>query len=89
MEGIIAVGGFWAVILALVLKRPINDLVQAFVTHRMQPAKTHEIEELKSKVAELENQISGMTMQMIEMRDSHDFAFKLLADSEKAKKKQS
>lgn len=87
MEGILAVGGFWAVLLAIVLKRPINDLVQAFITHRLQPADKLEIEQLKTKIAELENQVSGMTMQMIEMKDSHDFALKLLADSEKARKK--
>lgn len=87
MEGIIAVAGFWAVILALVLKRPINDLTQAFITHRLQPADKQQIEELKAKIADLENQVSGMTMQMIEMKDSHDFALKLLADSERAKKK--
>lgn len=87
MEGIIAVSGFWAVLLALVLKRPINDLVQAFITHRLQPSNKPEIEQLKSKIAELELQVSGMTMQMIEMKDSHDFALKLLADTEKAKKK--
>ena len=87
MEGIIAVSGFWAVLLALVLKRPINDLVQAFITHRLQPSSKPEIEQLKSKIAELELQVSGMTMQMIEMKDSHDFALKLLADTEKAKKK--
>lgn len=87
VEGIIAVTGFWAVILALVLKRPINDIVQAFITHRMQPATKLEIEQLKTKIADLENQVSGMTMQMIEMKDSHDFALKLLSDSEKATKK--
>jgi hypothetical protein len=87
VEGILAVGGFWAVLLAIVLKRPINDLVQAFITHRLQPADKLEIEQLKTKIAELENQVSGMTMQMIEMKDSHDFALKLLADSEKARKK--
>lgn len=87
VEGIIAVTGFWAVVLALVLKRPINDIVQAFITHRMQPATKLEIEQLKTKIADLENQVSGMTMQMIEMKDSHDFALKLLSDSEKATKK--
>jgi hypothetical protein len=87
VEGIIAVTGFWAVLLALVLKRPINDLVQAIITHRLQPSSKPEIEQLKAKISELEMQVSGMTMQMIEMKDSHDFALKLLADSEKAKKK--
>lgn len=87
MEGIIAVTGFWAVVLALVLKRPINDVVQAFISHRMQPATKLEIEQLKTKIADLENQVSGMTMQMIDMKDSHDFALKLLSDSEKAAKK--
>lgn len=87
VEGIIAVTGFWAVVLALVLKKPINEIVQAFITHRMQPATKLEIEQLKTKIADLENQVSGMTMQMIEMKDSHDFALKLLSDSEKATKK--
>ena len=87
MEGIIAVTGFWAVVLALVLKKPINDIVQAFISHRMQPATKLEIEQLKTKIADLENQLSGMTMQMIDMKDSHDFALKLLADQEKSTKK--
>lgn len=87
MEGIIAVAGFWTVILALVLKRPINDLVQAFITQRMSPANKLEVEQLKTKIAELENQVSSMTMQMIEMKDSHDFALKLLAEADKPGKK--
>ncbi len=87
MEGIIATIGFWAVVLALVLKRPINDIVQAFIAHRMQPATKIEIEQLKSKIVDLENQVSSMTMQMIEMKDSHDFALKLLSDSEKGARK--
>lgn len=87
MEGIIAVTGFWAVVLALVLKKPINDIVQAFISHRMQPATKLEIEQLKTKISDLENQLSGMTMQMIDMKDSHDFALKLLSDQEKATKK--
>jgi hypothetical protein len=87
MEGIIAVAGFWAVVLAIVLKRPINDLVQAFISHRMQPAAKVEIEQLRSKVADLENQVSGMTMQLIEMKESHDFSLKLLSDSEKSARK--
>jgi hypothetical protein len=87
VEGIIAVTGFWAVVLAVVLKRPINDIVQAFISHRMQPATKIEIEQLKSKIVDLENQVSSMTMQMIDMKDSHDFALKLLSDSEKGAKK--
>ena len=87
MEGIIAVTGFWAFVLALVLKKPINDIVQAFISHRMQPATKLEIEQLKTKISDLENQLSGMTMQMIDMKDSHDFALKLLSDQEKTKKK--
>ena len=85
MEGIIAVTGFWAVILAMVLKKPINEVVQAYIQNRMQPATKLEIDQLKTKIADLENEVSAMTMQMIEMKDSHDFALKLLSDS-KAKK---
>jgi hypothetical protein len=53
----------------------------------MQPAAKVEIEQLRSKVADLENQVSGMTMQLIEMKESHDFSLKLLSDSEKSARK--
>ncbi len=87
MTGIIACLGFWSVILALVLKKPINDLCQAFIAQQMQPATKIEIEQLKSKIIDLENQVSSMTMQMIEMRDSHDFTLKLIKNVDEASKK--
>ncbi|HEY9679038.1 MAG TPA: hypothetical protein V6C76_13595 [Drouetiella sp.] len=87
MEGIIAVAGFWGVILALVLKRPINNLAQAYIASRLQPADKAEIEKLKKQVFELENQLSSMTMQLIEMKDAQDFQIKLLAEKKVQQKK--
>jgi uncharacterized protein YndB with AHSA1/START domain len=76
MEGFLAIGGFWLVILVAMLKKP---LMQYIVKSKAQESK--DVIELKARVLQLEGALATMSKDVLEMKDTSEFAHKLLSDS--------
>ena len=77
MEGILAIGGFWTFCILAMLK--FSKSRQS----RSQDVK--EIELLKNRISVLEQEMSVANHQMLEFKEGHDFAMRLLADKQKVK----
>lgn len=77
MEGILAVGGFWLFLIALVMKKPIMTYLEN--------KKSRGVEETDSRMMERVNALEGSMVTMgkdiQEMKDTSEFAHKLMIDS--------
>ncbi len=80
MEGLIAVSGFWLFWIVALIK--FTDIKRAKSSGVKE---IKEIEELKSRVAALEQEHAMTNMQLLEMKEGHDFTMKLLSNNEKMK----
>jgi hypothetical protein len=78
VEGLIAIAGFWTFCILALLK---------FSKSRQSRAHdVKEIEALRSRISVLEQDMSLANHQMLEFKEGHDFAMRLLADTQKVKK---
>jgi hypothetical protein len=77
VEGILAIGGFWTFCILAMLR---------FSKSRQSRAQdVKEIELLKSRISVLEQDMSVANHQMLEFKEGHDFAMRLLTDAKKVK----
>lgn len=69
MEGTIAIVGFWVFMILLVLRvrRPAGN--------------SAELEQLRSRVQMLEQQVGSMSTRLVELSEGHDFTLKLLKEA--------
>ncbi len=77
MEGILAIGGFWTFCILAMLKFSKSRQTRGLAVK--------EFEELKSKISVLEQEMSIANHQMLEFKEGHDFAMRLLANTKKVK----
>jgi hypothetical protein len=77
VEGILAVGGFWLFC--------ILGMLKFFKLRQSRVVGLKEIEALKSRISVLEQEMSVANHQMLEFKEGHDFAMRLLADKQKVK----
>lgn len=83
--GIIAVAGFWLVILVLILRRPILELMN---TRLLGKASNAELQDLRMRITHLESEMVDMEKELLAVRDSNEFHIKLLKDNNSAAPKQ-
>ena len=77
MEGILAVAGFWIVMLAIVMKKPLMTYLEAKKAKGLSDADANILE----RVQNLEGSIVTMGKDIQEMKDTSEFAHKLMIDS--------
>ena len=78
MEGILGVIGFWLFMILFVLKKPLTEYLD-----RQKTVPNKDVEQLSERVLQLESVIGTLTKDMLEMKDTTEFAQKLLTDSSK------
>jgi uncharacterized protein YndB with AHSA1/START domain/cell division protein FtsB len=76
LDGILAVAGFWLFWILVLMKKPFMAYLEA---RKTLPNK--EVETLSERVLQLESVIGTLTKDMLEMKDTTEFAQKLLTDS--------
>lgn len=76
LTGILAIGGFWLVILAAILKGPITKLLENKI-----PQDSAEVKALNERITHLEAMVASMSKEMLELKDTTEFSQKLLTDS--------
>lgn len=76
MTDILAVGGFWLCMIALILKRPLTTVIM-----RNQAQESKDVKALKARLSEIESVMATMNKDVFEMKESSDFANKLLITS--------
>jgi uncharacterized protein YndB with AHSA1/START domain len=76
LEGILAVAGFWFVMILVVLKKPFMAWLE-----KQKELPSKDVETLSERVLQLESVIGTLTKDMLEMKDTTEFAQKLLTDS--------
>jgi uncharacterized protein YndB with AHSA1/START domain len=77
MEGILAIVGFWVCMIALALKKPMT----AFIELKRTKAAEGEGSKLAERVQQLESAVVTMGKDIQEVKDTSEFAHKLLIDS--------
>ena len=77
MEGILAVGGFWLVMLAIVVKKPIMAYLETKKAKGLSDADANILE----RVNALEGSMVTLGKDIQEMKDTSEFAHKLMIDS--------
>lgn len=79
MVDILAVGGFWLVILCAVLRRPIMMLVEkSSVQNADVKALNDRINSLESLVLSISQENSTLNKEISELKESAEFSYKLL-----------
>ncbi len=76
LTGLLAIGGFWLVILIAILKGPISKYLETRAT-----GDNAEVKALNERIAHLEAMVASMSKEMLELKDTTEFAQKLLTDS--------
>ncbi|GEM_PF-3038798 len=76
---IVAIIGFYFLMIVAIVK--MSDLLKA---RAGQKALLAEIEQLKAKIAVLEQEVGLMESHVLELKDGHEFAMKLLSDKNRA-----
>jgi uncharacterized protein YndB with AHSA1/START domain len=77
MEGILAVAGFWIVMLAIVMKKPLMTYLETKKAKGVSDADAN----ILSRVQNLEGSLVTMGKDIQEMKDTSEFAHKLMIDS--------
>lgn len=77
MEGILAVGGFWLFLIAIVMKKPL----MAYIENRKGKGESAIEANLLDRVSALEGSMVTMGKDIQEMKDTSEFAHKLMIDS--------
>ncbi|MBA3858178.1 MAG: hypothetical protein C0507_14835 [Cyanobacteria bacterium PR.3.49] len=77
MEGILAVGGFWLFLIALVMKKPLITYLENKKSKGVQEADS----KLMERVHALEGSMVTVGKDIQEMKDTSEFAHKLMIDS--------
>jgi len=76
LTGILAIAGFWLVILVAMLKGPITKYLE-----QKTPNDSAEVKALNERITHLEAMMASMSKEMLELKDTTEFAHKLLTDS--------
>jgi hypothetical protein len=74
----LAIIGFWFAVTVFILKKPIGDALASRIAAKETDQK---LLPLNSRIADLEAQIGTMERELHQVRDSTEFAVKLLADN--------
>jgi BMFP domain-containing protein YqiC len=74
MEGFIAVAGFWTFMLAIVLRRPLSEVISKSRVNN------EEVTMLKAQVQQLQNSLDAVNREMFELKETNEFTQKLLND---------
>ena len=77
MEGVLAISGFWTFCILFLLR--------VTKSRKSRGEQHQEIEALKTRLVALEQEMSIANHQMLQFKDEHDFAMKLLTDKSKVK----
>jgi uncharacterized protein YndB with AHSA1/START domain/uncharacterized protein YqcC (DUF446 family) len=78
MEGILAVGGFWLCIILAVMKKPIMAYIEKAKLQRNQ-----DMSNVLARVEQLEQQVTTLGGNFSELKETAEFAQKLLIESSK------
>lgn len=74
MASVLAVCGFWLFLIVFVLRRPLRELIAA----RPSAADSGQIQSLKAQIARLETHVGVLDRELSEVKESNEFAMKLL-----------
>jgi hypothetical protein len=77
VEGMLAIAGFWTFC--------ILGMLRFSKSRQSRGLDVKEMEALKSRILVLEQEMSVANHQMLEFKEEHDFAMRLLSDSKKVK----
>jgi hypothetical protein len=80
MEGFIAVVGFWTFMLAIVLRKPITEVMMRSRVNNQ------EVTLLKAQIEQMQNALDSMNREVLELKETSDFQQKLLTDRARAAK---
>jgi hypothetical protein len=87
MTGFIAVFGWWLFLIVLILRKPITQLISTFTEKRLSVSNSEYVRRLEARIALLEEHVSMMGKEISEVKESSDFANKLLTTAGKNKVK--
>lgn len=76
LTGILAIGGFWLFLILLVLKGPVTRYLD-----KQKPTESADVKALTERINQLEAIVASMSKDMLELKDTTEFAHKLLTDS--------
>ncbi len=76
LTGILAIGGFWLFLFLVVLKGPVTNYLD-----KLKPADSPDVKALTDRINQLESIVASMSKDMLEMKETTEFAHKLLTDS--------
>jgi uncharacterized protein YndB with AHSA1/START domain/outer membrane murein-binding lipoprotein Lpp len=75
-EGILAIGGFWLCVLLAIMKKPLMAYIEKSKVQESQDVKA-----ISQRMQQLESAVATMGKDVQEMKDTSEFAHKLLIDS--------
>jgi uncharacterized protein YndB with AHSA1/START domain len=78
MEGILAVGGFWLCMIAIVLKKPFMAYIEKV---KVQKSETENL--MEARVQQLEQAVSTLGGNFTELKETTEFAQKMMIESSK------
>ncbi len=85
IEGILAIGGFWLIILVLVLKKPISSLIERSKVQDAEVAALGErIKNLEGMLAAVTEDCNRVNLELGELKQSADFSHKLLSEHQRS-----
>ena len=78
MEGILAVVGFWVCMIAIVMKKPFMAYIEQSKIKQTDASRL-----MDARVRELEGAVTSLGLNMTELKDSTEFAHKMIIESSK------
>lgn len=79
MEGILAVGGFWIFMIALVLKKPLSTLIEKSKLSPDALELTDRVQRLEALVSKMSMEQNQMHSEIAGLREEAEFSMKLIA----------
>ncbi|MBX9573473.1 MAG: SRPBCC family protein [Candidatus Obscuribacterales bacterium] len=85
IEGILAIGGFWLVILVLVLKKPISTLLEQSKVRQAEIAALNDrIQKMEGLLASVTEDCNRVNHELGELKQTADFSHKLLREHQRS-----
>jgi hypothetical protein len=78
VEGILAVVGFWVCMIAIVMKKPFMAYIEQTKVQQTDASRL-----MDARVRELEGAVTSLGLNMTELKDSTEFAHKMIIESSK------
>lgn len=87
MVDILAVGGFWLIILAVILRKPVMALIEkSKVQNAEVVALNDRVQKLETMLSTITGESNRISKEMSDLKDAADFSYKLLIEQQEAMK---